>query len=50
LTLLDKNFELSKDYKKYTQYTTMKCFTTGVMESCCNSKSTGSERIYHVTI
>jgi len=50
LTLLDKNFESSKDYKKYVQYTTMKCFTTGVMENCCNNKSTVSERIYHVTI
>jgi len=50
LTVLDKNFESSKDYKKYAQYTTMKCFTTGVMESCCHDKSMGSERIYHVTI
>jgi copper chaperone CopZ len=52
LTLVDKKFESAKEYKKYAPYTTMKCFTTGVMEACCLGKVTGSEseRIYHVTI
>jgi len=50
LTVLDRNFESPKDYKRYAQYTTMKCFTTGVMESCCHNESMRSERIYHVTI
>jgi len=50
VTLLDKNFESAKEYKKYAQYTTMKCFTTGVMEDCCNNKNVAGKRIYHVTI
>ena len=50
LTVLDKNFESSKEFKKYTGYTTMKCFATGVMESCCNDHGKTGERIYHVTI
>ena len=49
VTLLDKNYEPAKEYKKYTGYTTMKCFTTGVMEDCCNKNMAG-KRIYHVTI
>lgn len=51
ITLIDKNFVSTKDYKKYSKLTTMKCYETGVMETCC-SKKTGSmgERIYHVTI
>ncbi|HEY6978167.1 MAG TPA: heavy-metal-associated domain-containing protein [Chitinophagaceae bacterium] len=50
LTLVDKNFEPVKEYKKYAQYTMMKCFATGVMEMCCVVKKGNSERIYHVTI
>jgi copper chaperone CopZ len=49
LTILDKNFEPLKEYKKSAQYTTMKCFTTGVMESCCGH-DVANGRIYHVTI
>jgi copper chaperone CopZ len=49
VTLLDKDYESAKDFKKYAQYTTMKCFATGVMEDCCNQGKT-AERIYHVTI
>ncbi|QEC69907.1 heavy-metal-associated domain-containing protein [Panacibacter ginsenosidivorans] len=50
LTVLDKNFESAKDFKKYAGYTTMKCFATGVMESCCSDSGKAGERIYHVTI
>jgi len=50
LTIMDKNFESTKEYKKYSQYTTMKCFATGVMENCCTDKRTAGSRIYHVTI
>jgi hypothetical protein len=49
LTILDKNFEPVKEYKKYAAFTTMKCFTTGIMESCCSDGAAG-ERIYHVTM
>lgn len=51
VTLIDKNFTTSKEYKKYSKFTTMKCYETGVMENCCIKKNgTAGERIYHVTI
>jgi copper chaperone CopZ len=50
LILVDKNFESTKEYKKYAQYTTMKCFSTGIMDACCTGKGSRSEKIYHVTI
>jgi len=51
VTLVDKNFVTAKEFKKYSQYTTMKCYPTGVMESCCTKKDgKAGERIYHVTI
>jgi copper chaperone CopZ len=50
LTVLDKYFESSKEFKKYAGYTSMKCFATGVMESCCTDNGIAGERIYHVTI
>jgi copper chaperone CopZ len=51
VSLVDKNFVTAKEFKKYNQYTAMKCYATGVMESCCskNLGKTGT-RIYHVTI
>lgn len=42
LTIIDKDFVPEKEYKKYSQYTTMKCFTTGMDDA--------GQRIYHVTI
>ena len=42
LTIVDKNFIPEKEYKKYGQYTTMKCFTTGIGDA--------GQRMYHVTI
>lgn len=50
LTILDKNFVTAKQFKKYTEYTKMKCLETGVMEACCTDKGTAGTRIYHVTI
>jgi copper chaperone CopZ len=53
LQLIDKNFVLSKDYKKFSSYTVMPCYQTGKMQSCCTSKNgslSGNGRIYHVTI
>lgn len=50
-TIVDKNFAAAKDTKKYAQYTTMKCYQTGIMESCCDKKDgVSGTRIYHVTI
>lgn len=51
VVLVDKSFVTAKDFKKYSKFTTMKCYETGVMESCCTkSSSNASKRIYHVTI
>jgi copper chaperone CopZ len=51
LTILDKNFESAKEFKKYAEYTSMKCFITGVAEGCCtDNKVVTGARIYHVTI
>jgi copper chaperone CopZ len=49
LTLLDKKFISAKEHKKFAAFTKMKCYETGVMESCCE-KGQKSERVYHVTI
>ncbi|HRI22648.1 MAG TPA: heavy-metal-associated domain-containing protein [Panacibacter sp.] len=50
LTVLDKNFVTSKEFKKYSEYTKMKCMETGVMEACCTDKGAAGNRVYHVTI
>lgn len=41
VTLLDKNFLSSKERKKFSKLTTMKCYETGVMDG---------QRVYHVTL
>ncbi|MDB5193682.1 MAG: heavy-metal-associated protein [Segetibacter sp.] len=49
--VVDKKFVNDKVYKKYAAATKMECVKTGVMQSCCTKNaSTGSNRIYHVTI
>jgi len=51
ITLIDRNFVTAKEYKKFSKFTTMKCYETGMMENCCSKKNgSGGERIYHVTI
>ena len=51
LTVVDKNFATAKEYKKFGQYTAMKCYQTGTMESCCAKKDGAiGTRVYHVTI
>lgn len=51
VVLVDKNFVTTKEFKKYSKFTTMKCYETGVMESCCTKlNSNAGKRIYHVTI
>ncbi|MBI1781552.1 MAG: cation transporter [Sphingobacteriales bacterium] len=51
ITLIDKNFVSSKDFKKYSALTKMECYKTGMAGNCC-SKETGDAhaRIYHVTL
>ena len=41
LRVIDKNFVSSKEFKKFSSYTTMPCYQTGIM---------AGSRIYHVTI
>jgi len=50
VTVVDKNFLPAKDYKKYSTYTKMKCFATGMKEDCCPKNTGSSNRVYHVTI
>lgn len=51
VTIVDKNFVTNKEYKKYSKLTTMKCYETGTMESCCSKKNgVAGKRIYHVTL
>lgn len=51
LTVIDKDFVSSKQFKKFSSATTMACYQTGKMENCCH-KTDGAtaQRIYHVTI
>jgi len=49
-TVVDKNFLPAKDNKKYSQYTKMTCFQTGMMAACCTKGSQPTGRIYHVTL
>lgn len=50
IAVLDKNFVTSKEYKANCKFTTMKCYQTGTMESCCTKPSNIGERIYHITL
>jgi len=51
LTLVDKNFITSKEFKKYSTATKMECIQTGKASSCCKKEAVeNNTRIYHVTI
>jgi len=51
IQVLDKGFVTRKAYKQNAIYTTMECYKTGVMGSCCDKKVKHSgSRIYHITI
>lgn len=41
VTLVDKNFVSSKDYKKYSKLTSIQCYESGMMNG---------QRVYHVTM
>lgn len=49
-TVVDKSYLPAKDNKKYSQYTKMACFNTGMMAACCTNSSQPAGRIYHVTL
>jgi copper chaperone CopZ len=50
LQIIDKGFVNAKQNKVFEKMTTMKCYKTGVMESCCTPTSEEKKRIFHVTI
>jgi copper chaperone CopZ len=51
ITVIDKDFVSAKQFKKFSTQTTMPCYQTGVMASCCKMEGkTAPQRIYHVTI
>lgn len=51
IRLLDKGFVTSKEYKKNSKFTKMKCYETGKAGSCCSSSEIKEgDRIYHVTL
>lgn len=49
LTLIDKNFVTSKEFKKFKGQTKMACYTTGTKQECCTAGKSDN-RMYHVTI
>jgi copper chaperone CopZ len=51
ITLVDKDFVSTKEFKKYSAATTMPCVQTGKAGSCCVKDGIKENaRIYHVTI
>ncbi len=48
--LIDKNYVTSAEHKKYKKFTSMACFETGVMGSCCPGGKGAAKRVYHVTM
>ncbi|HYF31562.1 MAG TPA: heavy metal-associated domain-containing protein [Chitinophagaceae bacterium] len=51
ITVVDKYFVPSKDFKKYAAATTMACVQTGKAETCCTKHNvTANTRVYHVII
>lgn len=51
ITLVDKDFVTSKEFKRYSAATSMPCVKTGKAGSCCVKDGVKENaRIYHVTI
>lgn len=51
ITVIDKDFVSSKQFKKFSTETSMPCYKTGMMGDCCKPEaSPASKRVYHVTI
>lgn len=51
VTIVDKNFLLPKEFKKYSTATRMQCIQTGYAGDCCQKTGIkANTRIYHVTI
>lgn len=50
ITIVDRSYLPNKERKKHSNKTTMKCFETGYMASCCPSFANNAKRVYHVTL
>lgn len=51
ITLVDKDFVSTKEFKKYSAATSMACVKTGKAQTCCTKEGIAADtRIYHVTI
>lgn len=51
ITVVDKNFVTTKQFKKISTSTKMACVQTGKAASCCTKDGVPAEaRVYHVTI
>jgi copper chaperone CopZ len=51
-SVVDKGYVPIAVHKAYGQFTNMKCFETGYMESCCTTGTSGKapQRIYHAVL
>ncbi len=51
ITIVDKNFLSSKEFRRYSAATQMSCIQTGKAASCCKKDGIAENvRIYHATI
>jgi copper chaperone CopZ len=51
ITVVDKGFLTTKNFKKYTAATSLPCIQTGKAGSCCEKEGLSADtRVYHVTI
>jgi copper chaperone CopZ len=51
ITVVDKNFLTTKQFKKFSSSTKLTCLQTGKAASCCTKEGVPAEaRVYHVTI
>lgn len=51
ITLIDKDFLTTREFKKYSSSTKFRCIQSGKAEACCTKEGIAENtRIYHVTI
>ena len=51
ITIVDKNFLTTKEFKKFSAATQMDCIQTGKAAGCCKKEGIAENaRIYHATI
>ena len=51
-SVVDKSYVPMSVHKAYGQFTSMKCYATGYMESCCSGGAPGKtpQRVYHAVL